>query len=178
MKIKTLDLNSYFSDLDGEEDYGNTDEISKLKATITNSGISSSTSNSNSNYIQFDQIETLNEQNKEKFGVGFGLGGAASRSRSEEEEMEFDTSEEESEEASEDQEWVQTQWKALVERQKVREKEIRKLILSRKVLQPLDLKDWLDSDQTCDLPALSLGVLLRMDPVAASSSQITTIPKF
>lgn len=148
--IKTIDLNSYFLDIHGEKDHDLIHVISKLKATLTSSS-------SVTNYIQLNQISISNETKKNKYESKWKP----------EEEVEQDNQEEE---------WVPSEWKALIGKQKVEEHDIRKLILSRKILQPIELKEWLDSALTYDLPDLSLGVLLRLDPLAAISVHSPTIP--
>ncbi|KAG0147551.1 hypothetical protein CROQUDRAFT_91250 [Cronartium quercuum f. sp. fusiforme G11] len=140
-KIKSLDLNSYFSDI--EE--GHHQKIKKSCKQI---------SNSNKLSLKF------NQKSKIKF-VKTKSSLSKSKKKIKHQEEEFSSDIEDSD--SEDQEWVKEQWKLLCERQSKREKEVRQMILSRNILEPSDLKVWLDSSDTCDLPTPSLGVRLRLD---------------
>lgn len=67
-----------------------------------------------------------------------------------------------SDEGSEDEEWVREKWNQLIDRQRAAEADVRRAILSRDRLDPLELSRWLDSEETCTLPLPNLGVRLRM----------------
>ncbi|EGG03676.1 uncharacterized protein MELLADRAFT_109145 [Melampsora larici-populina 98AG31] len=148
---KTVDLDSYFLDLDGEKDYHILHAISKLRTGLNDRS-------SRTNYIHLDQISIFNETKEKSLEIALGLKEVVVE-----------------EEADQEEEWIHSEWKALIGKQKVESTDIRKLILSRKVLQPIDLKEWLDSPLMYDLPDLSLGVLLRLDPLASGTTPLPTV---
>lgn len=145
---KIVDLNSYFLDLDGEKEHDEHRAISKLRTNLNDRS-------SSMNYVQFDQISNFKEAKKPTLEIALDFEGAVEEGEG----------------------WIHSEWKALIGKGKVEESDIRKLILSRKVLQPTDLKDWLDSP-LYGLPDISLGVLLRLDPLASGSTPLITVPQF
>ncbi|MBW0541244.1 hypothetical protein O181_080959 [Austropuccinia psidii MF-1] len=129
---KSLDLSSYFSDLPNESNHS----INSKKRLIKTFYVKSIHRNIKPKRPFYRHKEFIHTRNSSS---------SSSSSSSNQELL-----------------WVNQKWNNLLDRQRQIEANVRRTILNRDRLNPLELSQWLNSDDTCNLPLPSLGVRLRM----------------